>query len=172
VIPASEIEYVHGEWLRSEHMHDPYGVLGKLAVNHAKFQKLDVTLLEVDAPLTSYMEKAAHDELVQKLSIPLGNDIARKLAVTPFFTHKSMPKSSVSREILKLVSGSIFDHGSKIWIETKKVIIETFYPDKINPEWRNNCELELIRPSESKAKPPILKVRISNKSTSARVDSE
>jgi DNA-binding MarR family transcriptional regulator len=143
-------EWLHGkplesEWVQSVDHDNPYMALGEIAVNHEKFRKLDTTLGEVDAPIYDYFDKLARDEVVQQLSVPLGETDAKELAVTPFFIDQAASRAGVSSRTHNLLSpDSLFNLGAAINIERKRVVIRTDDPDRINPKWKELCDLEVI----------------------------
>jgi len=145
ILPAYGVEHTRDDWIRSADSQNPYQALGELAARHKKLRKLDTILQEVDVPLYAYLEKTARDELVQELSLPLGEATARKLAVTPFFADQKMSRADVSSQTLGLLSpNAFFDIGARIWIKPDRVSIETDNPDKINPAWKDYCDLDVI----------------------------
>jgi hypothetical protein len=145
-LPAYGVEQYGGEWLRSLDPQNPYQALAEIASKHEKFHKLDAIMQEVDSPLHLYLEKTAREELVEKLSVVLGQTIARKLAVTPFFKDQGPLSIGVSSLNLNLLSpDALFDYGSSIWIKSKGVTIQTddLNRIRINPEWTEYCDLEV-----------------------------
>jgi len=147
ILPAvGEIECNLGEWVMSAGPKNPYLALGEIASKHETFGKLDSVLRKVNAPIFKYYDKVAYEELVEKLSVPLGKAIATKLAVTPFYTDRKMPDIGISLENLAFLSpDSLFDSGTRITIKADKVSVETFDPDEINAEWKEYCELHVIK---------------------------
>jgi DNA-binding Lrp family transcriptional regulator len=162
-IPAFGVEYVHGkwanvslqgkrvsrtwfkgEWLRSSEHENPYMALAEIAANHEKFQKLDSILPEVDRPIDEHLNRIAYAEIVEKLKAPLGEIIAKKLAATPFFKERSASSVGVSSEIRRFLSRDAFiDFFNAIFVEGNRVIIATDEPDRINPEWKEYCYVDL-----------------------------
>jgi DNA-binding Lrp family transcriptional regulator len=133
------------EWYSEMSTRNPYLALAEIAAKHEMFSKLDAVLREVDAPLREYHNRLAHDELVPKLRVPLREDIAEKLAVTPFFIDKSTSDTGVSSQTLSLISpDSLADFGAEIVIEADRVSITTDDPDRINPLWKDYCDVYVL----------------------------
>jgi hypothetical protein len=147
ILPAYGDKQYGGELFTSLDSGSPYRALAEIASKHEKFRKLDAIMQEVDAPLHLYLERDARDELVEKLSVVLGQATARKLAVTPFFKDRKRWSIGVSSENLSLfLPGALFDIGSCIWIKSDGVAIQTddFNRSRINPEWTDYCDLEVV----------------------------
>jgi hypothetical protein len=143
-LPAFGVEYTDREWLKSHDRENPYVALAELAANHEKFQKLDSILREVDGPIEEHIDRIAYAEIVEKLKAPLGETIAKKLAVTPFFKERNASGIGVSSEIRRFLSrGAFIDFFNAIFVEGNRVIIATDEPDRINPEWKEHCYVDV-----------------------------
>jgi len=142
ILPAFGVRHVQTDWFLDPD--NPYQALGEIATRHEKFQKLDGILREVDAPIDAYLNRAAYEELIQKLEVPLGETMAKKLAAIPFFKKRKASGIGVSSEILTLLSpNAFFDLGTTISVEPERVIIGTDDPQSINPEWKDYCDVEV-----------------------------
>lgn len=138
---------------------NPFEALGEIAREHKVLGKLHNTLREVDAPLYSYLNKNAHEELLRKLSICLPSQLAEKLVSTPFFTHQtgeetyetlkrispdSLRKTLArAKETLKSRRQAKGPHPTVdyIVVEKDRICILTEVPETISPEWKDYCDL-------------------------------
>jgi hypothetical protein len=137
-LPASGVEHAAGEWLKDPE--SPYRALAEIAVKHEKLRRLDAVLQDTDAPLDAYLEKAAYADVVERLRVPLGQDIAEELAKTPLF--KNQKPANVSSGILSYFSkDSFINRASCILIEEGKVIVWTDGPRRVTDQWRKHCEV-------------------------------
>lgn len=152
ILQPFSVQYKQGEWQFP--IENPYQALAEIAVNHEEFKHLDEVLKKVDEPLNQYLDEVTRDELIKKLTPILGEKTSKKLSTTPFFTHEKTPKIGTSSEILNLFSPDIlFNVGTGIKTEEDRVIIATDDPDSINPEWKEYCDLYVIRGKKPKRIP-------------------
>jgi len=140
-LPASGVEYAYGEWLKDPK--SPYRALAEIAVQHEKLRKLDRTLRETDAPLNAYLEKAAYNDVVEELRVPLGQEVAERLARTPLLSGKR--PVNVSSQILGYFSkDSFFNEITWIRVEAGRVVILTDDRDEISEQWKEYCDVEVL----------------------------
>jgi DNA-binding Lrp family transcriptional regulator len=138
ILPASGVEHAHGEWWKDPG--SPYRALAEIAFQHEGLRKLDAVLRETDTPLNMYLEKAAYADVVEKLRVPLGQEVAEQLAKTPLF--KNQEPANVSSEIHSyFLKDSFINRASCIEIEGGKVVFWTDEPRKVSNQWKRHCEV-------------------------------
>jgi DNA-binding Lrp family transcriptional regulator len=138
ILPASGVEHAHGEWWKDPG--SPYHALAEIALHHEGLRKLDTVLRETDARLNAYLEKTAYADVVEKLRVPLGQEVAEELAKTPLF--KKEKPANVSSEIHSyFLKDSFINRASCIEIEDGKVVFWTDEPRKVSDQWKRYCEV-------------------------------
>jgi DNA-binding PadR family transcriptional regulator len=147
--------YRHGEWLpilpvagekhdKNESPtfsdRDAFRILGEIASRHHGFRKLDAVLQDVDSPFYDYLSESARHQLFEKLRVPLGNTIAKRLAATPLLKDEGERGWQTATEGTEKLVSSLpsAEFGAEILVESDRVIIITPYPEMISDEWRKH----------------------------------
>jgi hypothetical protein len=139
---------------------EPSEAIATIATNHILLSKLHDVLIELDAPLYSFINK----ESTEKLRAILPQPIAEKLATSPFFKHQTGAETG---EALRYISTSSLQdtlEESKrsikkrknqknrlhfaiyeIVIERGRVTIITEDPENISTTWKAYCDLCILK---------------------------
>lgn len=142
---------------------DPTEALGEIVMAHKLLSKLHGTIREVDAPLYAYINSKSN----VKLRSILPAILADELATIPFFKHQSAKETSetlryisnsslqktiddAKKSIRKRKKGYLHIPIYKIVVEGDKVTVVTEDPDSISADWKNNCNLCVLKKERNK----------------------